>query len=566
MRERVLSEVQADKIEMRVVDSLQKIFMDKEPLTCPILRSISGLKGETVSFQIAYRYLDYYFSSQMRRQATKNPSVCIKVESELQDSIHVRKVLSVPSAYPTYPEYDAGYLTNKPGLFPDVLSEVGDSFQVIPFFYRSLWVDVEIPSNLKAGSYPVTLCFTTLEGDPLVSRTVMLEVIDCVLREQELIHTEWFYGDCLADYYHVPVWSESFLKIVDNFMKPMVKRGINTIFTPLFTYPLDTLIGAERTTIQSVGVVVDDGSYSFDFTNFERWIALAEKNGFTYFEMSHLFSQWGAKYAPKVMAVVDGEEKQLFGWETLADSGEFKAFLDVFLPALIGELEKLGIAEHTFFHISDEPNSGNIETYKAAKEMVDPYLKDFKVIDALSSIEFYQDGIIRNPVPTNEFIMDFLEDGFEEPWVYYCSGEFVDVSNRFFAMPSCRTRILGVQMYLYGIRGFLHWGYNYYNSQYSRRKLNPYVVTDADDAFPGGDSYVVYPGEDGKPEESLRLMVMNEALQDMRALQMLEDKKGKAFVHKLIEELADGTITFARYPMNADFILTLRERVNQLLK
>ncbi len=34
----------------------------------------------------------------------------------------------------------------------------------------------------------------------------------------------------------------------------------------------------------------------------------------------------------------------------------------------------------------------------------------------------------------------------KHPWVYYCSGEYLEVSNRFFAQPSYRNRILGVQM------------------------------------------------------------------------------------------------------------------------
>jgi len=141
----------------------------------------------------------------------------------------------------------------------------------------------------------------------------------------------------------------------------------------------------------------------------------------------------------------------------------------------------------------------------------------------------------------------------------------LEVSNRFFAMPSYRTRILGVQLYLYEIRGFLHWGYNYYNSQYSLRHINPYVITDADDAFPSGDSFLVYPGDDGRPEESIRMMVMAEAMQDMRALAMLEKRKGKAYVRDLIRRYAGMDITFNKYPLTSDFVLDLREAVNQSL-
>ena len=86
----------------------------------------------------------------------------------------------------------------------------------------------------------------------------------------------------------------------------------------------------------------------------------------------------------------------------------------------------------------------------------------------------------------------FLERGMEGLWTYYCTGQWKEVSNRFMAMPSARTRILGVQLYLYKISGFLHWGFNFYNSQYSIKHINPYAVTDAGEAFPAHLSFTAF--------------------------------------------------------------------------
>jgi len=564
--ERLLSEICPEKIEVRAVDSLQKIFMKKEPLCCAPLHSISGLRGENISFQIAYRYKEFYYSSQMRIQGTKNPSVRIESATDADVQVHIRRVLHVPSAYPAYGEYDADYLTDEPGLFPDILEEFDGSFQLIPYYWRSLWVDIVIAEDAQAGDYPVDLFIRDRNGTELKKITVMLHVAGAALPEQELIHTEWLYTDCLADYYKVPVFSEKYWEITENFMRTAVKRGINMILTPLFTLPLDTLIGRERTTVQLIDVKIENGKYSFGFEKFTRWIRLCEKCGFKYFEMGHLFSQWGAKYAPKIMAWEDGREKQIFGWDTESASSEYGAFLHKFLPQLTDKLKELGIDGRTYFHISDEPNGDNIDGYRAAKELVKDCLAGYPIIDALSTLQFYKEGIVDYPVPSNVAVHEFLEAGVEHPWVYYCSGEYMDVSNRFFAMPSARTRIIGVQMYLYGVEGFLHWGYNYYNSQYSIRQINPYIVTDADDAFPSGDSFLVYPGEDGKAVESIRLMVLDEGIRDYRALKLLETRKGKAYVHGLVEELAGGKITFRDYPKDADFLLRLREKVNRELE
>jgi hypothetical protein len=131
------------------------------------------------------------------------------------------------------------------------------------------------------------------------------------------------------------------------------------------------------------------------------------------------------------------------------------------------------------------------------------------------------------------------------------------------SMPSARNRIYGIQLYKYRIIGILHWGYNFYNSQFSIQHINPYQVTDAGNAFPSGDPFLVYPGENGEPEESLRMMVHYEAMTDLRALEYLETLTDRAFVMDLIEgELAEP-LTFKKYPKSDMYLITLRNRVNR---
>ena len=88
-------------------------------------------------------------------------------------------------------------------------------------------------------------------------------------------------------------------------------------------------------------------------------------------------------------------------------------------------------------------------------------------------------------------------------------------------------------------------------------------MTDADNAFPSGDPFLVYPGADGHPEESIRMMVHYEALTDLRALRLLESLTDKEYVMELVEgELAEP-LTFKRYPKSDMYLITLRNRVNR---
>ena len=158
-----------------------------------------------------------------------------------------------------------------------------------------------------------------------------LDIINAELPAQSLVFTQWFHCDCIASYFNVPMFSEEHWGYIERFVKCAAKNGINMILTPVFTPPLDTAIGAERPTAQLVAVRKTGESYSFDFSALNRWVDMCRKNGIEYFEISHLFTQWGAKCTPKIMAEVDGEEKRIFGWDVSSTSEEYKAFLQAFL-------------------------------------------------------------------------------------------------------------------------------------------------------------------------------------------------------------------------------------------
>lgn len=531
------------------VSSLQRVFLDGR---CDLTEHNcdSVLKGERYSYQIAYKSSEKFFAE-------------IVIDSPLSQFITVRSVGNVPSELPVY-ESDCEFCErNEPGLFPDVLFPIENNRVLIKRqnFY-ALWITVDLPKDTDAGDYEINIKLKK-DGETISENIFGLHVINAVLPEQKLIYTQWFHSDSIANYYKIPVFCEKFWALVESFIKAAVHTGVNMLLTPVFTPPLDTEVGGERLTVQLVDVKLENGKYSFGFDRFIRWVRLAQKCGIKYFEISHLFSQWGAKYTPKIVAEVNGSQNRIFGWETSADSIEYAEFLNAFIPQLIKVIRSLGIEKSTFFHISDEPNEDQIESYSRAKRTVAPLLEDFPIIDALSDYSFYESGIINNPIPCTNDIESFIEKGFPHPWTYYCCGQGGKLSNRFFGMPLSTTRIIGFQLFKYGIEGFLQWGFNFYNSQYSLRSIDPFAVTDADSAFPSGDSFTVYPGKSGAIE-SVRSEVFFQALQDMRALTLLCDRIGKKRTIAAVE--ADfGIITFFDYPRGTKKMLNLRKSVNNYL-
>ncbi len=166
------------------------------------------------------------------------------------------------------------------------------------------------------------------------------------------------------------------------------------------------------------------------------------------------------------------------------------------------------------------------------------------------------------PVCATNHIEPFLEHKVPNLWAYYCCSQYNEVSNRFLSMPSARNRIIGVQLFWHNIAGFLHWGFNFYNNQYSQSPVNPYLCTDGEYFVPSGDAFSVYPAPDRTAWETIHMVVFTHALQDLRAMQLLSDQAGKARVIEIIRETAGMDISFRQYPHDSAFLLLLRERIN----
>ena len=548
-------------IFLKTVSALEKCFLDdcmadKAPYTAG-----SALRGDRLSYQICL-YDD-------GAEAAAKTVCRARVDSPVAHWVQLSSVQHVPSLLPLYRDRcDTHYLRCEPGLFPDLLLPLSHNPNVyaVPHQLHSLWVDIRVPPDAAPGVYPITVTLLDRQSGAEVGRSdFTLTVMQTALPPQKLFYTQWFHCDCLANYYGVDTFSPDHWRIIGNFLQTAADNGINTILTPVFTPPLDTAVGHNRRTTQLVEITCANGRYSFDFTRLGQWIDLCHSVGIHRFEIPHLFTQWGAQHAPQIVATVDGEVRQIFGWESDAVGGAYTVFLQEFLPRLRTYLREKGVEENCVFHISDEPHAQQLDDYRRARDSVAQVLDGCYVMDALSDYDFYADGAVQHPVVATDHIQTFLDHGVEDLWAYTCCGQCVDVSNRFLAMPSARNRIMGVQLFRHRIRGFLQWGYNFYNNQYSIAPIDPYRVTDGEFFVPSGDAFSVYPAPDGTAYETIHLAVFSQALRDLRALEALADRIGRAEVDALIDRLAGAPVTFTDYPRDDVFLLQLRETVNQML-
>ena len=249
----------------------------------------------------------------------------------------------------------------------------------------------------------------------------------------------------------------------------------------------------------------------------------------------------------------------------LASDPEYKAFLSALIPELLEKFRELGVLNEVYFHVSDEPSDTHLEAYTYASTLLKSLIGNTKTMDALSHIDFYERGLVEHPVCATDYIEPFIEARVPGLWAYYCCGQHTRVSNRFIGMPAYRNRAIGIQMYKYGIEGFLQWGYNFYYSKLALYEINPYVTTSTDGLYTSGDAFSVYPGRDGAIP-SMRAFVFREALEDISLCRLLENKIGKEAVIKLIEEEAGMEITFKSYPKDMEFFPRLTRKIKEILR
>ena len=485
----------------------------------------------------------------------------ICVESEIKDYIKVYAQRCVPIT--SYPQnMDDYYESTVPTIVPDIVEKV-DYFNLSPRAFRGFSVVFDLDKNIKAGEYKTTFTLVSNKDEILAKAEYTITIIDKVADETDLVLTNWMHYDCICQKHNVKPFSSNFYKFFAQYLKVFTECGYNMLLTPLFTLPLDTRIGGERKTAQLIKIEQTENGYNFDFTEFEKFVKFAQSYGVKYFELSHLYTQWGGNACPKIVATVNGKQKRIFGWNVSSCDIRYRDFLTQFIPLLLKTLKKLGIDKVSYFHLTDEPNDKHIEKYSELRSFTKALIGDMPTMDAMSHYEFYEQGLVDVPVPEIDAFPAFKAHNVKKMFVYNCcnpsSGYY---SNRFMAMPLHRTRIIGTQMFATEVQGYLHWGYNFYNSRLSISEIDPYFVTDAEYSFPSGDGFIVYPTKDGATH-SLRSIAGREAFDDYRILSLAKKLLGKEKTDALIKEY--GIENYDVYPKSAKAHFEFMQKVISLI-
>ena len=524
-----------------------------EPMPTKRLTSIDAALNERFSFQLALR-------------ADDEMKATVTADGPEGWGIRIRRVGFVPVFHHNAPviqnPLDTDGLGCIPGLVPDPLFDE-DSAILAQDEINAFWLTVVPPKGAKPGKYRITVKAQPYErwgegkavGRP-VSVSLSVTLHNVVIRLRNDFHvTHWFYNDCLITWYKTNGFDEKYWEILPAYLTDIADHGQDTVYVPLFTPPLD----GDKHPSQLLKVKkVGKGRYAFDWSDVRRYVRTAKKCGITHFEWCHLFAQWGCRFALRIYEGQGEGEKLLWPVDTPATSETYRAFLAQLLPELEKFLLEEKILKKSFFHISDEPGGPEAKAnYKAARDMVRAIAPWMRCIDAVSEIEFGREKLVDMPVPTISTALDFYKEGIES-WCYYCCGPRGEFLQHLMDTPLAKIAMHGFLFYRWPFKGFLHWGFNYWNVSQTRTLIDPYMTSDGK-AWPRGwaygDTFYVYPGEKG-PVDSIRWEVLAEALQDYALLQTLGVDRDASFMR--------GIKSFSDFPKDAAWRKSVKSRLYKL--
>ncbi len=500
-------------------------------LTTSLIRHFPSTPPPRASLRVLEAARNEQFSFQVAMRSDAHTSATVEAKGPAGWMVRVRRVGFVPMAHHNTPiladprEMDG--INTIPGYVPDPLFD--ENTLVLPAFEtHAFWLTIRPGPNAAPGRHTIAVTVSPEKGKAVLHK-LAVNLHGLVIRpRRDFDITHWFYADALIDWYKTDLFDDRFWEIVARYMQNVVEHGQNTLYVPVFTPPLDGVkLPSQLMRVTRTG----KDRYTFDWSDVRRYIRLAQSQGVERFEWCHPFTQWGVKHAIRIYEGQGAGAKLLWPADTGATSATYRRFLAQYLPALHRFLKAEKLFDCSFFHVSDEPQGEEmLQNYKAARALLAELAPWMKVMDALSEIRFGREKLTDMPVPSISTALDFMAEDIP-CWCYYCCGPRGKFMNRLLDTPLAKIAMHGFLFYRWPLKGFLHWGYNYWyehqNESQIRNLIDPFATQDGK-LWPGwayGDPFVVYPGKAG-PIDSMRWEVFGESLQDYRLLQTLGIDRG----------------------------------------
>ena len=371
---------------------------------------------------------------------------------------------------------------------------------------RPAWIEINVPAKTPAGTYRGTL--TARSNSSRLDFPIELEVLAATLPPPERwsIHLDlWQHPDAVARWHDVPLWSDAHFALLKPAMRRLAEAGQKTITTTLIheawggqTYDrFPSMIQWRRKA---------DGSWSYDYDIFDRWVAFmsdecglghARIHGYSMIPWSLLFRY----YDESSNAFVDAKLEP--------GTAEYDAFWGAFLRDFTRHLRAKGWLERMRIAVDERPDAlmrGALATLgKHAPEIlvasaINHPSELTRTVDDISPIIGHTGGFPRA-------LLDERRAAGRKTTFYVCTAPAVP--NTFTFSPPAEAEWLPLFAVANGFDGFLRWAYHSWVE-------NPLVSTDFV-TWPSGDCFLVYPGD----RSSIRFERLRDGIENFEKIHLL---------------------------------------------
>lgn len=381
-------------------------------------------------------------------------------------------------------------------MFPDRAEFIqSDSFKLDNTTSYGL-IKIEIPKRLKTGKYPLELTFT--QNKRFLKLEAIIDVIDKKLPDFASLDYEidfWQFPLSVSTYYGLKPYSlEHWEKL--GLMFDQLKAINQTVVTTSVFYDIynTSIKPVEQMMIQVR--LKTDGTFSYDYTIFEKYVELAASKGISKEISVHNLFPWNLSYF-----YFDEATGAIKTFKSEPGTKTYNEFWTPFLLNFASYLKSKNWMEKTVFWIDERDKNKTALLIKYVHGIVPEFKFGYsgRFSPGLSDL-VYDYSLASNIVLDLDKLAKRKSKGYKT--TYYTSCYEVQ-PNMLLASNYTDIYFLVMLSKAKGYNGMLRWAFNLWSADI----MNSAIFSN----LPSGDSHLVYPNG----QVSLRYLILKDALEEL---------------------------------------------------
>jgi hypothetical protein len=381
---------------------------------------------------------------------------------------------------------------------------------------RPVWLSFDIPADAEPGIYAGNLMIYA-RNQKTQTLNIALEVLPQTLPQPDdwTFHLDlWQHPSAVARVNNVKLWSEEHWALLEADMALLAAAGQKVITANINKDPWHhQCYDAYEDMI--VWTKQKDGTWSYDYTVFDRWVSLMMRLGVRKEINCYSMIPWNNE-----LHYYDAKKEAIIDIQAVPGTRNFEEIWTPFLKNFSQHLKEKGWLEITNIAMDERPP----KDMQALLEFLTKTTPEIGVALADSHKSYQQFPMLKDICISYGAVFDDNDLAFRKKnglisTVYVCcEHKFPNVFT--FSAPA-EGAYIGWYIAAAGLDGFLRWAYNSWTAT---------PLTDSRfRTWPAGDTYIFYPGA----RSSIRFERLREGIQDFEKIsilrkQLLFSSKGDA--------------------------------------